>query len=161
MIDIDKRKALIAEITKAFAGVTLEDGIGLKEAQALDDYADKQTQQRYRQEDEKNDWSTIPFERLERCDSSLCFFDAKGMRFHLPAFIIAQLNDRNIDVVGLLTYFWYDDKQIYLNNSFGILSAEQRTAVCNFMSALFTDPDDIYKNDTEIQKAIACFWNKS
>jgi hypothetical protein len=29
---------------------------------------------------------------LNRCNSSLSFFDAQGMLFHLPAFLLASLN---------------------------------------------------------------------
>jgi hypothetical protein len=77
MIPTETRNKLIAEITNAFAGVTLEDGVGLKEADAIDDYADNATRQQYRQEDEKYDWSAIPPEKLERYYDygSPAFFD--------------------------------------------------------------------------------------
>jgi len=43
--------------------------------------------------DEKMNWENIPSSELERCNSSLSFFDAKGMRFHLPAFMIVAINN--------------------------------------------------------------------
>jgi hypothetical protein len=57
----------------------------VSQAQAIDDYEDEATCGRHLQDDEKEDWSRIPIEGLNRCNSSLSFFDAEGMRFHLPA----------------------------------------------------------------------------
>jgi hypothetical protein len=85
------KQELVDEIHLAFRDVKLEDGIGLWEGQGLDDYADKKTILKLREKDEKENWDKIPFEDLERCESSLCFFDAKGMRFHLPRFMIYEL----------------------------------------------------------------------
>ena len=48
------------------------------------------------QKTKEMDWSKLPLEDLNGYGGSLCFFDAEGMRFHLPAFLIA-------DVEGTLT----------------------------------------------------------
>src|SRR5436190_8367262 len=92
-----KRWAAAQEVCRAieaaFAGVTLGGGVGLQEAQGLDDYADDETRAAYRADDEKDDWHRIPAEALQRCNSSLSFFDAEGMRFHLPAYLLADLRD--------------------------------------------------------------------
>ncbi len=83
---------LCQQIREAFAGVTLGEGIGLTEAQGIDDYEDKATCARLREADEKEDWSRLSAEEVNRCYSSLSFFDAEGMRFHLPAFLIADIH---------------------------------------------------------------------
>lgn len=80
-------------IESAFAGVTLGNGIGLQEAQGLDDYADEATCAAYRATDEKDDWHRLSTETLNRCSSSLSFFDPEGMRFHLPAFLLTEFHD--------------------------------------------------------------------
>jgi hypothetical protein len=81
------KQEVASHIREAFHGVTLGNGIGLLEGQGLDDYEDEATRKAYRERDEKHDWERIPVEALNRCQSSLSFFDAEGMRFHLPAFI--------------------------------------------------------------------------
>src|SRR5690242_3758393 len=81
-------------IRNAFRGVTLGSGIGLWEGQAIDDYEDAETREKYRQRDEKCDWERLSIEDLNRCQSSLSFFDPEGMRFHLPAFVIAEIEDK-------------------------------------------------------------------
>src|SRR5277367_3415374 len=82
---------LIAEIQRVFRGVVVGDGIGLWQAQAIDDYEDEAEQEAARARDEKVDWAAIPGKSLLYCDSSLSFFDADGMRFHLPAFLLAEV----------------------------------------------------------------------
>ena len=72
-------EALVAETYEAFSGVTLGSGIGLLEANGLDDYASEQKLAEYRSNDEKLDWKSIPLKRLNRYSSSLSFFDAEGM----------------------------------------------------------------------------------
>ena len=77
----DEEKQVAELIRAAFRDVRLGDGIGLMQGKGLDDYADKKTVVKYRLQDEKDDWSKIPAEKLNDCHSSLSFFDAEGMRF--------------------------------------------------------------------------------
>ncbi len=85
---------LEAAIVAAFDGVKLEDGIGLYEAQAIDGYADLETRASNRSRDEKEDWKSITNSSLNECNSSVHFFDPKGMRFHLPAFMLCELQGK-------------------------------------------------------------------
>ena len=59
-------QALCALIQDAFAGVKLGNGVGLMQAQGLDDYADSATCASYRASDEKDDWRRISPEALNR-----------------------------------------------------------------------------------------------
>ena len=73
--------------------MTLGAGTGLHKGQGLDDYAGPQACARMRESDEKTNWSRLSIYELNHCHSSLSFFDAEGMRFHLPAFLMAELRD--------------------------------------------------------------------
>ncbi len=86
---------VIARISAAFAGTKLGDGIGLFEANGLDDYASDEALRRLRASDEKLDWKRISAADLSRCYCSPSFFDPQGFVFHLPAFLIAELNDQH------------------------------------------------------------------
>ncbi len=86
---------VISEISAAFADTQLDDGIGLFQANGLDDYASEDELKRLRDRDEKTDWRRISCADLERCYAAPSFFDARGFVFHLPAFLIAELNDRH------------------------------------------------------------------
>jgi hypothetical protein len=137
-------------IRTAFADERLGSGVGLWEAQAIDDYADEQTQTKYRKRDEKTNWQLIPVDDLNTCCSSLSFFDPEGMRFCLPAFLIADLDGTYInDVVFTLTQTGYEQ--------FALLNDQQIAAVRNYLRFLESEPD--YEFDrAHIQKALQEYW---
>ena len=95
---------------------------------ALDDYALEEAywiNEAARNIDEKMDWANIPIEQLNRCYSSPSFFDAEGMRFHLPAFMICDLkNEYNFDFCFSLTQI-----NDYKMTQFSNLNKKQRQAV--------------------------------
>ena len=88
---IARAKEIIDQITLAFQGILLGRGVGLHEGQAIDDYATEKERAYKRSLDEKENWAHIPAESLNAYYSSLTFFDAAGMRFHLPAFLTCDL----------------------------------------------------------------------
>lgn len=90
------KEELITKIRTAFKGVELEDGIGLWEAQGVDDYADRKTILELREKDERKNWNNIPYKELAICESSISFFDAKGMRFCLPQFLIFDILEEQL-----------------------------------------------------------------
>jgi hypothetical protein len=139
-------------IEAAFAGVTLGHGVGLQEAQGLDDYADAQTCADYRASDEKDDWQRIPAEALCRCNSSLSFFDAEGMRFHLPAYLLADLRgDYGFGMAFCLTQTSDYDRY------FRLLTDTQRRAVRAFLLHILDDRD--YEFDRpHILRALDDYW---
>lgn len=152
----ESRKALIEHVEFVFGAVRLEDGVGLKEAQGIDDYEDEWACKKYRAEDEKYDWRSIPVEKLDQCHSSLSFFDPKGMRFHLPAYIVAHLKGETLmDPVFHLTHL--DD---YALSKLALLSDEQKKAVKAYLEELIDDKSFEHERDM-IAKAIEEYWSKT
>ncbi len=82
---------LILQIAAAFEGVTLEDGIGLWESDGIDGYLGPEELRPLRAKDEKLDWRRIPTYDLNYCNAAPSFLDARGLYFHTPAFMIAEL----------------------------------------------------------------------
>lgn len=89
--EMPKAEALASEITKAFAGVQLEDGIGLLEAEGISYYKSDSVLKALRKQDERKDWQRIPAITLAEKASALSFFDTKGFFFHLPAYLVAEV----------------------------------------------------------------------
>lgn len=85
----------IDQIRESFRGVQLENGVGLLEANGLDDYADESELARLRNLDERTNWESLKPELLSKYHSAPMFFDSKGFHFHLPAYLIAELNDQH------------------------------------------------------------------
>jgi hypothetical protein len=156
-----KRWAAAQEVARviesAFTGVTLGNGVGLQEGQGLDDYEDAVTCAEYRADDEKEDWRRIPIEALNACHSSLSFFDAEGMRFHLPAFLLADLRNDEHDRIGMefyLTHRWE-----YFERNFSVLSPEQRRAVRSYLLFIAEEPDYQFERP-KILRALEEYWTE-
>lgn len=144
---------LIARIRKAFAEVKLGNGIGLWQAQGLDNYASEEKCAQYREKDEKDDWSQIPVNDLNHCNSSLCFFDDEGMRFHLPAYLVAELQG---------TYkFGMSFQLSHLNDlsiqQYSLLTNEQREIVCDVALYLADEGDDMFDRQ-DLLRAVDKYW---
>ena len=149
----DKDRVL-SLVRRAFQGVTLGEGVGLRQGQGLDDYADERTLASYRAQDEKHEWSAIPVADLDRYDSSLSFFDADGMRFHLPAYLVADLEGRlqTADVLFHLVYMAHGAA-----SRFNTLSRAQREAVREFLLLRLSDAHREFEHPM-IEAALRDYW---
>ena len=161
---MNPEKEKIAQIiNEAFAGVTLGDGVGLWWGQVLDDWSMPASIANYRAKhestEERLDWRRIPAEDLNYCASSLSFFNAAGMRFHLPAFMLAELRGEfNQTVIYPLTGVCNDEKLSgFCKKKFTMLDAKQRMAVREFLLHVKDDPN--YEFDRpHIEKALQEYW---
>ena len=149
------KQELITEITTAFEKVKLEDGIGIWEAQGIDDYADLETIAELRKKDERHNWNNIPYKDLADCSSSLSFFDAKGMRFSLPKLLVFDILADEIyeeeanyspDVVFTLGY---NLDEIYQKNRFSLFDKQQIQAIIHFLEYKLEEIIEKYKMYSE------------
>ena len=133
------KEELITKIRTAFKDVKLGDGVGLWEGQGLDDYADEKTMLELRKKDERNNWDNIPYKDLAFCSSSLSFFDAKGMRFCLPKFLIFDIleeqlyKEQGISSPCVLFTLSYKLNEEHQKNRFSLLDSQQIEAVICFL----------------------------
>src|SRR5690242_18551707 len=148
----DDEQRVAEQIRAAFAGVTLGNGIGLWQTQMIDDnWVDPGQLER----DEKLDWSAITVEDLDRCWGSLSFVDAEGMRFHLPAYLVAELEGR-LRMPGPMSHLT-SFAIIPPQTRFDILSPAQREAVCAFLRLRHSQSDwEIERS--EIEEALRVYW---
>lgn len=146
------KEQLINDIETAFARVTLGKGIGLSEANAIDDYASEEEIQRCKAQDERLNWHKIPVDDLNQYNVALAFFDAEGMRFHLPAFLIADLKgEYRFDLE--FSFLHLTD---YTLSQFSLLNEEQKRVVYHYL--LWKDENDLIFNKEELTKSLN-FWN--
>lgn len=149
----DNRTEVINQIREAFRGVKLGNGVGLRQGRGLDDYADAKTLAKLRASDEKYDWSAMPAEDLNAFSSSLSFFDAEGMRFHLPAFMIADLEGKlHQNVVFHLTCLTPGSIE-----QFDILTLEQRRAIIAYLNFALRQADEEFARP-RINRALSGYW---
>jgi hypothetical protein len=143
---------LIALIRGAFADVTLGEGVGLREGMAMDGYKSDAEQAIERQADEKHDWPRIPDEDLKRYSCALCYMDEEGMRFHIPAFMLADIK-RSTRVC----LFHLTSLDEYTLSQFGLLTAAQRGAVIAYLR-WSREQYDNYPDRDAIDRALREYW---
>jgi hypothetical protein len=130
---------LITEIQTAFKDIKLEDGVGLWEGQGLDDYAGDDEILKLKTKDERNNWDNIPYEDIAYASSSLSFFDAKGMRFCLPKFLIFNLlSDEISKKIGLsapdvVFTLGYNLNEKYQQSRFSLFNRQQIETIIHFL----------------------------
>ena len=131
----------------------LGDGVGLHQAQGIDDYESAEVCAVYRECDEKDDWNRISVEDLNKCNSSLSFFDDEGMRFHLPAYLLADLNgEYGFCMAFVLT------KTSQLEEQFGLLNKKQREAVRYYLKFIENEPEYAFDRG-HISNALSNYWS--
>ena len=133
----DQLDSLIHQIENAFASLSLGDGTGLLEANGLDDYATKDELAKLRSSDEHTDWRRIDVDTLNRCHAALTFMNARGFIFHLPAFLIAELND-SFDY-GIIDHLFEPNR--LPNDWIPLLDNAQRNAIIALLSAIIEHPN--------------------
>lgn len=148
-------QAVAAQICDAFVGVTLGNGVGLRQAQGIDGYEDEEAIARYRLSDEKKDWLKISAEDLNECHSSLSFFDDEGMRFHLPSYLLADLSGGYKHGMA----FCLTDMGELHQKQFSLLSVKQRTAVRRYLKYI-AEEDDYAFDRPNILRALDEYWTE-
>ena len=155
---------LIAEITAAFDGVLREDGITLHEAKAIDDWKPFEELQAVKQPDTEKCWQDVSDEKLLASNSPLPFFDAKGFRYYLPAFMLCGLKDLENDSSGILhscVYNLLHEPQKSLRQSepasiiakYGFTKAQYK-AIANFLRFVVGEDDEFTTQDQSTLQAV-------
>ena len=148
-----KKKELIALIEEAFEGVPQPEAITLHVAQAHDDY-DYDNNSFHREKDFIGAWNNVPTEHLAKCRDALCYLDASGMRYYLPAYMIWVLkNFGKLDIDDNVLYSFdnrSDDDELgdYFKERFSLFDAKQMRACALFVKyCAEEDPEDLIDVD--------------
>jgi len=152
----NRKERLVREIKEAFAEVTLGDGIGLLEADALDMCTDPDKPREARKQDERDSWQRIAESDLSwgGFSQKLCFTDAEGFRFLIPAFILAELN----------TYCLHDDTLLHLSHRrddrdgmYSLLNASQLGTIVDYLRLHLDTPSSKWFHEA-IVEALRALW---
>jgi hypothetical protein len=157
-----ERKRLLAAIEEAFRGVELGDGVSLHETVVIDDYGSMEERQAARKRDEKRDWLKLigdpEFARISGV-GGLSFYDAAGLRFHLPAYLSLAVIDFDREDAGLVLeslMFTLTHFSEYNVGRLSALSRDQRKCVRETLVFLRGE----YKLESaELNRAIEGYWS--
>ena len=159
------RQRLLDRIDAAFDEVELGDGVSLHEAAVIDDYGTDEQRLAARTPDEKLDWrKSIDDPEMTRLftvgNGGLCFLDAEGVRFYLPACLSRWLRDPDGQATGNMT-----ESLEYLLTLLDNYSLE-RLAILNDAQRLCVRDVLIHFREgrsyfvTELDQAIAGYWSQ-
>jgi hypothetical protein len=153
------RNELIEKISAAFGNISLEDGIGILESEAIDCCVSDKNREKARNDDYREKWQSIPDEIISEHYSALCFMDAKGLRFNLPAYMTFALkyydssNSASID--GVIYALCKDPEE--LETDWSVFSDEQRNVIALFLRYMVTEVGeqwiDVYQASLAYEKS--------
>ena len=130
------KQELINTIYDSFKNTHLEDGIGLYEADCIDDYisADHPDYIRWKSYDERDNWErllpllsgAIHSERVNT--GSWFFMDAKGKRFLLPCILLLDIDNKLKGENPIVTQLTFEPIDVA---GFEILNKDQKQTILN------------------------------
>ena len=147
----EHEEALVERIRRAFAGITVGPHTTLYlSGEAEDDYMVEESRDILRRREIRDDWQSIPPELLLACDCATSYVDAEGMRYLLPAWMLAELRYPDCVNTGLeiaLCDNSHDpDLADYNRKKLSLLNDEQRACVRDCIRTLrlkeFCDDED-------------------
>ncbi len=143
---------LLEKIRTAFNGVTLGGGIGLHQANAIDDYKSNEECLRERERDEKLNWQIVSAGDLNHCFSSYSYLDAEGVRFYLPAMMVCEVSGAYNHSVGDRLSSGHAEER------YEILNREQRVAVIEFLNWCVSGDDYDFERMEIVEALLNGHW---
>lgn len=162
--DLVERDAVIAEIAAAFERVSLDDGVTMHEARAIEDYAAEEDRLAAREKDHGVRWQDIPDETLRQMNDVHNFLDPKGFHFYIAAFLtwaLKHCDDERDDHSGHseMTMFALDPSGLHPERlgRFRHFDVAQRRAICRFLRFVSRSADG---SPTDEDKYLGDYWGQ-
>lgn len=156
---------LIEKITIVFDGVQREDGVSLHETYVIDSYGNEEERAKARAIDNESRWQDVSDEWLESFPDAFPFYDPKGYRYYLPAYLILFLKNF-INYKSLTLEFMMYSLQLssdksynhYYLSRFKLLNQEQSKTICQFLRLIVKYGNEYDNKNAE--KALKNYWYK-
>lgn len=157
----ERQQQLLDTIDRAFRGVELGDGVSLHETVLIDLYEGPEARQEARVMDEKHDWRKLVGDPalVQLRGDPLSFYDATGLRFHLPAYLSLAVTDFERKDAGQVLHslmFTLTNFSDYNQERLSILDSPQRQCVKDVLVYL---RDEYELESLELDEAIEGYWN--
>ena len=153
-----------AQISEAFRGVKLGEGVSLKQADVINTYNSAGLNERefdaLKNSEVVSDWQAIPRDQIANFEC-IAHLDAAGLRYYLPALMLRLLEEYypSMRVIGTIQALYpKKDFWAYHMERYKLLSIEQKRAIACFMQALpkiiSLDEDD----GKAIERGLRNYW---
>ncbi len=156
---------LVNLIENAFKGVSLGEGIGIYEAEAIDNYASekKTTKARAKDREEWKKWTDIPPQVIETFYSALCFLDVEGMRYVLPAYMRFAVENYEASASASIDspiYALQSNPVFVTENVDEYFTKEQYEVFAQFLKFMVLEAGEDYVDSLCASQAYEKFWSK-
>jgi hypothetical protein len=142
MNELEVRRTIESEIQMAFRGITLGEGVSLRQAQSADQPRNGVYNPRSASPlpgEIVDDWSQVTLDELE--SDCIAHLDAAGFRYYIPALMLSVLDhydSGSMRVIGTLSSLYpkKDPTWEYDMIRYSLLNHQQKTAIAQFLEAL-------------------------
>jgi len=135
---------IIDEIERAFDGVTRDDGVTLHETWEIDRCSSDRMRAKARRLDTDRRWQDVPDADIEQLPYALCFLDAEGFRYYIPAYMVWSLRHHQTNdseaVDNTVSAFMSDP--LHKDKRYSLLNDLQRRVICQFLTYFSGDEGD-------------------
>jgi len=156
---------VVKAIEAAFDGIARGDGVTLHEADAIDARLSSGQRTAARSLDTDVRWQDVPAELIESSYSSLCFVDAKGFCYYIPAFMrwsAQHYKDSESITVDTTIYglSYVKGRAGVINEALGLLTLEQCRAIALFLKYMSSAEVGQYADAPFARMALEQYWDK-
>jgi hypothetical protein len=159
------RRAVESEIRAAFQGVTLGQGISLRQAQCADVFGQELLKGAPASSapEEINDWSRVSMAELE--NDYTAHLDAGGFRCYIPALMLSVLNryePTSMRVIGTLSGLYPKKGNLweYAMLRYSLLTRAQKAAIGRFLVSLPKLVALDFDDQKTLQRALRNYWSE-
>ena len=146
---------LVAAIEDAFARVKLEDGVGVFEAEAIDDYASEEQRAKASENDIRDDWRKIPDEVVSAHYSAMAFMDQKGLRYAIPAYMRFAIKYCKASDSASIDHIIY---ALAVEQDWDFLDEKQKQAIADFLNYMVLEVGEDYVDSYQASLAYENYW---
>lgn len=152
-------------IEKAFAKVTLGDGISILQSEVIDAYGEGYTDTEFDelpQNEITNNWRALTLSDLDRCQ--VAHLDDKGFRYYIPALMCSLLKSYDISmrVIGTFRSLYPRNETTglkeYILARYEVLDIPQRQAIALFLHNLPQIVQLEASDQKIVERALRNYW---
>ncbi|WP_123711418.1 DUF6714 family protein [Sinobacterium caligoides] len=133
------RDQLVNQIEDAFRNVTLCNGVGIYEANTIDDYASEEERCKQRNRDIREDCKLISDDVIDQHYSVLSFMDEEGLRFCIPVYMrfpVRYFDSYASSSIDSIIYCLANQRE------WEFLSSKRKRVIANLLSFMVLEEDD-------------------
>lgn len=155
------KEQLIEEINIAFKDVTLEDGIGINEAESIEMGERDATINKGRNQDRSwwKDWTDIEDKYVSSYSSVMDFMDSKGIKWVLPAYMTYIIKHYKEGSFSIDSTIYVLEAGALGSDGVDIYTVEQKQVIAKFLQFMTTVGEE-WVDVASAQVALDKIWGK-